>query len=101
MFFRTEQVCPNCNAEILVYPCSTKMGKVNARSLPGWTRCECYHRFNEISAVEFDILVPGWRDKLEPEADTSDPEFPTGECSFDEALDDVKKLVDELTNSVI
>jgi hypothetical protein len=71
------------------------MGKVNARTLPGWTRCECYHRFNEISAVEFDILVPGWRDKLEPETEEET------ECSFDEALDDVKKLVEELTNSVI
>jgi hypothetical protein len=71
------------------------MGKVNARSLPGWTRCECYHRFNEISAVEFDILVPGWRDKLEPEVEGED----TG--TLDEALDDVKKLVDELTDSVL
>jgi len=96
MFFRTGQVCPDCNVEILVYPCSVKMGQVNGRSLPGWKRCECRpYRLNEISSAEFDALVPEWRERLHP----AEEELP--ECSFDEALDDVKKLVEELTDSVI
>jgi len=95
MFFPTGEVCTSCGAEILVYPCSVKMGKVNARSLPGWKRCECKQRFNEISSAEFDSLVPGWRDRLAP-VDPDDPD-----CSFDEALEDVKNLVNELSNSVI
>lgn len=86
MFFETGKFCEACNAEILVYPCSVKMGKVNARSLPGWKRCECQpYRFHEISSAEFDALVPGWRDRLAP----------------DEDLEDVKNLVNELQNSVI
>lgn len=95
MYFSTGQFCPDCNAEILVYPTSTKMGKVNARTLPGWKRCECKPRFTEISSAEFDALVPNWNDRLTP-ADPDDPDF-----SFDDALEDVKNLVNELTNSII
>lgn len=96
MFFSTGKFCDKCNVEILVYPTSVKMGQVNARSLPGWKRCECRpYRLNEISSAEFDALVPGWRDRLSPEEE----ELP--ECSFDEALDDVKKLVEDLTDGVI
>jgi len=96
MFFPTGQVCPDCNVEILVFPASIKMGKINARSLPGWKRCECTpYRLNEISSSEFDALVPGWRDNLMPE-DPNDPD-----CSFDEALEDVKNLVNELQDTVI
>ena len=96
MFFPTGQVCPLCNVEILVFPADVKMGKINGRSLPGWKRCECTpYRLNEISSAEFDELVPGWRDRLVPE----DPE--DSNISFDEALDDVKNLVNELTNSVV
>jgi len=96
MFFETGKFCETCNTEILVFPTSVKMGKVNARSLPGWRRCECApYRLNEISSTEFDELVPGWRDRLVP-VDPDDPD-----CSFDEALEDVKNLVNELQNSVI
>jgi hypothetical protein len=95
VFFRTDQVCPDCNAEIMVYPCSIKMGKVNARSLPGWKRCECKPKFNEISSAEFDALVPGWRELLVP-VDPLDPD-----CSLEEALEDVKEISESLTDSVI
>lgn len=95
MFFQTGQACTDCNAEIVVYPCSIKMGKVNARTLPGWKRCECKPRFNEISSAEFDALVPGWRELLIP-VDPLDQD-----CSLEEALEDVKNLVNELQNSVI
>ncbi len=93
MIFKTGQACPICNAEIWVYPCSTKMSKVNARSLPGWTRCECTPRFNELCSAEFDELVPGWRDRLAPDEGDGE-ELP--EISFDEALEDVKNLINEL-----
>lgn len=96
MLFETDQVCPDCNVYLVVYPCSIKMGKVNARTLPGWKRCECSrYRFNEISSSEFDELVPGWRDRLAP-VDPDDPD-----CSFDEALEDVENLVNELQDTVI
>lgn len=82
MFFNTGRFCEICNAEILVYPCSTKMGKINARSLPGWKRCECRpYKFHEISTVEFNSLVPGWQDRLAP----VDPLNPG--CLVDEAVD--------------
>jgi hypothetical protein len=95
MFFKTAHVCPDCNVEIMVYPCSIKMGKVNARSLPGWKRCECKPKFNEISSAEFDALVPGWRELLVP-VDPLDPD-----CSLEEALEDVKEISESLTDSVI
>lgn len=96
MFFKTGQVCPDCNVEVVVYPASVKMGVINGRSLPGWKKCECRpYRLHEISCAEFDALVPGWRDRLVPDDGTLE------ECTFDEALDDVKKIVDELTDAVI
>ena len=96
MFFKTGQVCPDCNVEIVVYPASIKMGVINGRSLPGWKKCECRpYRLHEIASSEFDALVPGWRDRLVP--DTGEDEDGT----FDEALDDVKNLVNELQDAVI
>lgn len=82
MFFKTGQVCPDCNVEIMVYPASVKMGVINGRSLPGWKRCECRpYRLHEISTAEFDSLVPDWQDRLAP-VDPLDPD-----CSLEEAID--------------
>lgn len=91
MNFKTGKACEDCNAEIVVYPASVKMGVINGRSLPGWKRCECLpRRLNEITSAEFDALVPGWRDRLVPDEE----ELP--DCSFDEALEDVKNLADAM-----
>lgn len=70
MFFRTKEPCFACGAEVLVYPASTKMSRINERTLPGWKRCECQpYRFHEITRTEFDALVPGWEKLINPKDD--------------------------------
>lgn len=70
MFFRTKEPCVACGAEVLVFPASTKMSKINERTLPGWKRCECQpYRFHEITRNEFDALAPGWEKLINPKMD--------------------------------
>lgn len=66
MHFATEHQCPQCAAPIVVYPAYLTVAKINQRSLPGWKRCECQPRFQEISTSEFDVLVPAWKELIDP-----------------------------------
>jgi len=66
MHFGTQAFCPNCNADILVYPAYTTVAKINQRSLPAWKRCECKPKLQEITTAEFDFLVPGWKERIAP-----------------------------------
>lgn len=70
MFFKAKELCTVCQGEVLVYPASTKMSRINERTLPGWKRCLC--SFDEITRAEFSALVPGWEKLLNPKADEDD-----------------------------
>jgi transcription elongation factor Elf1 len=66
MRFETEFQCPKCGAAYIVYPAYPTVAKTVQRSLPAWKRCECAPRFEEITTAEFEALVPGWRDLMDP-----------------------------------
>lgn len=66
MKFDTDITCPSCNTNFKVYPAYLTVSKINQRSLPAWKRCECKPRFHEITMAEFDALVPGWRELIDP-----------------------------------
>ena len=66
MHFGTLEHCPKCEAHILVYPAYTTVAKINQRSLPGYKRCECKPKFQEITSAEFEALVPGYKDRIAP-----------------------------------
>lgn len=73
MFFRTKEPCLACGTEVLVYPVSTKMSRINERTLPGWKKCECRpYRFQEITRSEFDVLAPGWQKLINPKEDANE-----------------------------
>lgn len=66
MHFKTQEYCPDCKAQIVVYPAYTTIAKMNQRSLPAWKRCECRPHFQELTTAEFDALVPGWHELIDP-----------------------------------
>lgn len=73
MFFKAKELCLVCRGEMLVYPASSKMARINERTLPGWKRCECQpYRFHEITRMEFDALVPGWEKLINPKEDVDE-----------------------------
>lgn len=67
MHFKTNAVCVSCNGEVVVYPASKKMSRINERTLPGWEKCHC--GFNEITRMQFDTMVPGWEKLINPKED--------------------------------
>jgi hypothetical protein len=66
MRFETETVCESCITPITVFPAYDTVSKCSQRSLPGWKRCECRPRLQEITTAEFDALVPGWHEIMNP-----------------------------------
>jgi hypothetical protein len=70
----TDKQCQGCGDFLVVYPVSTKMSKINERTLPGWTRCECKPKFQEITTFEMESLVPGWKRIINPKGDEANEE---------------------------
>jgi hypothetical protein len=66
MRFETNIECPACNTPIVVFPAYLTVSKITQRSLPAWKRCECKPRLQEITTSEFDALVPGWTEIINP-----------------------------------
>jgi len=66
MRFETNETCLACNTPVVVFPAYLTVAKITQRSLPGWKRCECRPRFQEITTAEFDALVPGWHEIINP-----------------------------------
>ncbi len=95
MFFRTKEPCTVCTGEVLVYPVSTKMSRINERTLPGWKKCHC--GFNEITRAEFSVLVPGWEKLINPKDDVDDEAANEAFDKMLEGLDpDVLKTISEM-----
>jgi len=69
MFFKTMKQCEACGEFLVIYPVSTKMSRINERTLPAWSRCECQPRFQEITTFELESLVPDWKQIINPKGE--------------------------------
>ena len=81
--------CVVCGEQVTVYLYNS-LKKTNEKCLPAWTKCNC--GWLEISTLSLDSLVPEWREYFAEDVDEIDENI-----SFDDALAEVKQIVEELT----
>lgn len=67
MFWRIKAPCTECGGDVVVYPASIHMSRINERTLPAWTKCFC--SFNEIDMGTLNSLVPDWKQLINPKGD--------------------------------